>query len=275
MIQAQTRPASRALYSSPTDGAAWVMRGANFVVTYAEETAGARLERDNPDEYFVYLPDGGATVSAGDASLVCTGATLVIMPPGKSEVAVVGENCRVLRIFSSAARDMIAAARNAATYADGAAEVATPRSWAPPRGGYSLRTYALADYADRRMRLFRSSNLMVNVFDFAGPRDVNALSPHSHVDFEQGSFGMSGAWVHSLRYPWGKQLADWREDEHLEIGSPSLLVIPATVIHTSRSTAAGPNQLVDMFCPPRTDFVEQGLVCNEDEYDEHGPAADA
>lgn len=176
----------------------------------------------------------------------------------------------MLRIFSSAATDIVAAARNAANYSDGAPEVATPVPWAPPRDGFSLRAYRLADYADRPMRLFRSSNLMVNVFDFAGPRDIEALTPHAHADFEQGSFGMDGEWVHSLRYPWSKRLADWREDEHLSIGSPSLLVIPATVIHTSRSVAEGHNQLVDVFCPPREDFVERGVVCNEDEYDEHG-----
>jgi len=155
-------------------------------------------------------------------------------------------------------------------YADGAPEVAPMRPWPAPHDGFKLRHYRVEDYRDRPMRMFRSANLMINIFDFDGPRDIMALSPHSHADFEQGSFAMSGQWVHSLRYPWSKQLPDWREDEHLAIGSPSLLVIPATVIHTSRSTAPGNNQLVDIFSPPRRDFCDLGYVCNGAEY----PVAD-
>ena len=116
------------------------------------------------------------------------------------------------------------------------------------------------------MRLFRSSNLMINIFDHSGPRDTEALSPHSHADFEQGSFAMNRTRVHSLRYPRSKQMSSWREDEHLQIGSPSLLIIPAAVIHTSRATSIGHSQLVDIFCPPRRDFIEKGLVCNEEDY---------
>jgi len=44
----------------------------------------------------------------------------------------------------------------------------------------------------------------------------------------------------------------------------------ATVIHTSRSTAPGNNQLVDIFSPPRRDFCDLGYVCNGAEY----PVAD-
>ncbi len=264
----QTRPASRQYFpdAAPLEGVGrqWLMRSANFIVAYAEVEAGVVLERDNPDEYFVYLAEGAARLTAGDQAFDGAGGELFIVPPGESRIETTAPS-RILRVFSRAVTDLPVPA-NSDVYVDGGPEVAPFAPWPAPFGGYALRRYRLADYADRKMRLFRSANLMINVFDFNGPRDIEALSPHYHDDFEQGSFGMTGEWVHSLRYPWSKKLADWREDEHLKIGSPSLLVIPATVIHTSRSVAPGPNQLVDIFSPPRRDFCEMGLVNNADDY---------
>lgn len=275
---AQTRAASRAYFPDMPpltgDPRQWLMRGANFTVAFAELEAGQILERDNPDEYFIYLPDSAARVEGGGESLDVPAASVVIVPPGLSRLTIAGDG-RVLRVFSSLSGDLASLATNADNYADGASEVAPPTPWPAPRGGFRLRNYRLADYADSPMRAFRSSNLMINVFDFDGPRDPEALSPHHHDDFEQGSFAMSGNWIHSLRYPWSKKISQWREDEHLAVGSPSLLIIPATVIHTSRSVDSGDNQLVDIFCPPRRDFVELGYVCNEDDYAPSGMSTDA
>lgn len=269
MTSVQTRPASRQYFPDiPTGEGArqqWLMRAANFFVAYAEADAGTVLERDNADEYFVYLSQGAAAVTAGDTTLAIETGSVCIMPPGKSRI-VLTQASKLLRVFSRAASDLEPLAVNAETYADGAPEVTPFAPWLEPFGGYGLKHYRIADYADRKMRMFRSANLMINIFDFDGPRDVDALSPHFHDDFEQGSFAMTGDWVHSLRYPWSKKLSDWREDEHLHIGSPSLLVIPATVIHTSRSVGEGINQLVDIFSPPRRDFCDMGLVCNADDY---------
>jgi mannose-6-phosphate isomerase-like protein (cupin superfamily) len=126
----------------------------------------------------------------------------------------------------------------------------------------------LADYAkvDHNM-CFRSTNLMINILaKRQTPRDVTKLSPHSHVDFEQASVVIQGTYVHHLRYPWTADMTAWREDEHLEMGTPSVLIIPPTVIHTSRNIG-GPGWLVDVFGPPRLDFSQTaGLVCNADEY---------
>lgn len=278
MTFAQTRAASRAFFPDLPPAAGdvrqWIMRGANFVVAYAELATGQVLERDNLDEYFIYLPDSAAKVEAGGDSLVAPAESVVIVPPGPSRLTIAGEG-RVLRVFTSLSDDLASLAANAANYAGGADEVAPPTPWPAPRDGFRLRNYLLADYADRPMRAFRSTNLMINVFDFDGPRDPEALSPHHHDDFEQGSFAMSGNWVHSLRYPWSKKLSQWRNDEHLAIGSPSLLVIPAQVIHTSRSVDPGDNQLIDIFCPPRRDFVEMGYVCNENDYASARESADA
>ena len=68
---------------------------------------------------------------------------------------------------------------------------------------------------------------MINVLTKReAPRDTTKLSPHSHDDFEQASLLLEGQYVHHMRYPWTTDMADWREDEHLEVGSPSVIVIP-------------------------------------------------
>ena len=268
MTFAQTRPASRFHISGqhparprPNE---WISRAANFVVAYAEPGAGEVLERADGDEHLVYLPDGGAEVEGGGRCAACPSPSLVVVPPGISRVTVAAP-ARVLRVFAAAAApDLAALACNAQVYADGAPEVAKPEPGVLAAAG--LRVHRLADYADRPMRLFRSASLMLNVFDHDRPRNTETLTPHAHADFEQASFAMEGAWVHSLRYPWSPRLSQWRDDEHLEIGSPSVVVIPATVIHTSRPVSQGHSQLVDVFSPPRRDFLARGLVCNAGDY---------
>lgn len=260
----QARDASRAFYPDlePTSQAPrqWVMRGGNFVVAYAEAQIGDALARAGADEYMVLLPTAAASIEWNGERVAAPARSITIVPPGPSRV-VAEQGGEIVRIFTN--REEIAGQSiNADTYADGAPELASAKPWPGPEGGWALKCYRLDDYMDRKMRLFRSPNLMVNVFDVMGPRDTKALTPHSHADFEQGSLALAGEWMHSLRYPWSADLDHWRDDEHWAVGSPSLLVIPATVIHTSRATGRGKGQLVDIFCPPRRDFCNMGLVCN-------------
>ena len=59
----------------------------------------------------------------------------------------------------------------------------------------------------------------------------------------------------------------WREDEHMDYGSPSVLVIPARVVHTSQDVGEGAARLIDVFGPPRLDFSSKpGFVLNEADY---------
>jgi hypothetical protein len=173
-------------------------------------------------------------------------------------------------LFSSRAQDLAARASNAAAYAAPPGDVAPLQPWPEPVGGYRLRTYALADHVrpDTNMRVFRSTNLMLNVMTARNtPRDTSKLTPHSHADFEQGSLAIGGVYIHHLRYPWTPDMATWRDDEHLEMSSPSVLVIPPTVIHTSRNIGDQPGRLIDVFAPPRVDFsLREGLVANAADY---------
>ncbi|RTL57815.1 MAG: hypothetical protein EKK46_02480 [Rhodocyclaceae bacterium] len=247
----------------------WISRGGNFVIALSKVKAGAVLARnDNPDEYMVLLHDVAATIEAGKETITAAADTLTIVPPGASKVVATGAGT-IVRIFSVEAKDLVAVSHNASHYAAGAPHVAPLVSWPAPPDGYRLRHYVLSEYVKpgSNMRIFRSRNLMVNVLTcWEAPRDIHKLSPHSHEDFEQGSLALAGNWVHHLRYPWTPDMSRWRDDEHAAIGSPSLTVIPPTVIHTSRNT--DPNAiLVDVFAPPREDFSNMsGMVRNEAEY---------
>lgn len=261
--------ASAAQQAAP-DAKTWITRGANFVVAVSQASAGSVFSRDNnADEYMVYLVDADGVIEAGKDTMSVKADSLTIVPPGASRVTLSGAG-QLVRVFSVKADDLASAAGNAASYAAGAPDVAPLQPWPDPVGGFKLRNYQLGDYvkADSNMRIFRSTNLMINIMTSrSSPRDIRKLSPHSHTDFEQGSLALAGDWVHHMRYPWSADMTTWKNDEHIEMGSPSLLVIPPKVIHTSRNVNDGGSALVDVFAPPRMDFsAKPGMVCNADDY---------
>ena len=273
-----TRPATwLAAYDSPpqqqADGVrSWITRTANFVVCVSEVDAGAVLEpAAQSDEHMVLLPPGTKAEIEADRTVSAAGVALAIVPPGPSRI-VMRNHGRLIRIFTSSARDMAAAASNAAVYEDGVNDVAPLDPTYSPPGGYTLRCYAMKDYEKATegspFMLFRSAHLMANIFKpFTKPRDTTRLSPHHHEDFEQCSLALTGTFVHRLRYPWGPDLNDWRADEELKLGSPSLLVIPPRVIHTTYVVSPDGGWLIDLFAPARADFVAQpGLVLNAADY---------
>ena len=194
---------------------AWIARGANFVTVVSEAPAGTMLARvGNPDEYMVITHKVGARVEANGESIEAGSESLVIVPPGESSVTLAGDG-EIVRIFSCRAEDLAARASNAAAYVERPDDVAPLVPWPDPVDGYRLRVYRLADYVREgtNMRVFRSTNLMVNVMTARNvPRDVSALSPHSHTDFEQGSLAIGGTYIHHLRYPRTKDLSQGRED---------------------------------------------------------------
>ena len=255
----------------------WITRGGNFAVCVSEVEPGAILEReDEPEESMVILPPDGvsATIEANGQKIQAGSDSLTILPPGASRISVHAGGT-VARIVSKTSRDILALACNKEVYADGAPELAPPDLWPEPYEGYRLRHYRLADYAkpnEERIqpRVFRSTNMMVNIFvHYRTRRDTTALSPHWHDDFEQASLTLNGTWIHHMRYNWGSDISAWRPDDHGEMATPSVIIIPARAIHTSRDIGEdGPeSSLYDIFCPPRLDFAsKKGFVINEAEY---------
>mgnify|MGYP000901293516 CR=1 FL=1 len=253
----------------------WITRGANMVIAVSKMQDGGVLARkNNPDEYMVIIPPDGpqATITAGAETIEVAPDSLTIVPPGPSSVTAKGKGL-IARILTTEARDLAAKASNRKVYADGAPECTPLVHWPEPVGGFKLRHYRLAQYVKPggeriQPRVFRSTNIMVNLFvPYTTRRDTRALSPHWHEDFEQASLTLHGSWIHHLRWPWTADLSQWRPDCHDRIATPSVAIIPANVVHTSRDVGKGEASLYDIFVPPRMDFAAKpGFVINEAEY---------
>jgi hypothetical protein len=252
-------------------GKTWFGRGQNFIVAYTRANPGATFERKGQvDEYVLLIEeqDVPATISANGQIESVPGYSIVIVPPGDSSITF-PKGGEFVRLFSRDNLDIAALASNAEGYAQQQPSLPPFQKWPEPPAGYKIRPYSLDVPAQpgRFGRLWRCTTFMVNVFEPAGPRDTNALSPHHHDDFEQCSLALGGSYVHHLRWPWTAKQSDWREDEHATCPAPSIAVIPPKSIHTSASVAPDDNRLVDIFAPPRHDFSKMdGWVLNADEY---------
>jgi hypothetical protein len=250
----------------------WWIRAQNMVLAYSDVAAEAKFVRAGQlDEWMLLLPEAGtsAAVTAGGETVAVPGHSLVVVPPGASEVRVTGTG-PVVRLFTTHNEDLAALSMNASAYQAAHPEVSPLRPWPAPAGGYRIRCYDLGVPPEegRFGRIWRCSTMMVNYLEpMPGPRDVTTMSPHWHADFEQITLALAGEHVHHLRWPWGTNLSHWRDDQHEWCPSPSAVVIPPPAIHTSQAVGSGVNQLVDLFCPPRADFSGQpGWVLNADEY---------
>jgi hypothetical protein len=254
-----------ATLSDPADGA-WV-RGANFAVACHTVRAGDRLAcTGRPDEHLALLVGTGARIAGASGPLEAPADALAIIAPGDSTIEASGDG-RIVLVATTRSAEVARDAVNADAYREHPAAVAPLGP--PVLGALGTRVHALADHpaGEGEMRVLRSGDLMINVF---GPRtrrrDPGQLSPHWHDDFEQGSVVLEGSWVHHLRYPWVPDSSAWREDAHLRCGAPSVTIIPAGVEHTSQDAGEGVSWLVDVFSPPRADFLERGIVRNAAEY---------
>lgn len=260
------------LESSPADGShSWFVRGGNFAVGYEWCPAGTVLaEVDLTDEHIVLIP--GTTrirVSDGTEKTEVVGPAAVIVPPGSSRV-VIEETGAVVRVFTSRSARALARSCNPATYATPDPAVAPLPERPAVRGPGTVRVHRAADIASepgRFGRVLRTDSLMINWFaPESGPRDEDRLTPHLHPDFEQASLTLRGEFVHHIRSPWTPRLHDWRPDQHVRCTSPSITLIPPGNIHTTRAIGEGEHQLVDVFSPPRADFLERGWVLNTADY---------
>lgn len=247
----------------------WSVCGRNFVVAVTELEAGDRLtEYDLPEEYVLLVQDD-APVSVehdGHATVSVSEPALVVVPAGASTVGA-ASSTTVMRVFTARCAEQMSRASN---HADGTDPRTAPLPEATETGGDRIRIHRLRDVPDedgRLGRIFRTTSLMVNWFPVHdGPRDTERLSPHSHEDFEQMSVTLVGDYAHHLRVPWTSRMSEWRDDELVEVGSPSMTLIPPTVVHTTRAVGTGPHTLIDVFAPPREDFLAKGWVLNADEY---------
>ncbi|MEP7244698.1 MAG: hypothetical protein ABI885_13600 [Gammaproteobacteria bacterium] len=274
-------PVSYGLYyqDSPVEddatGRGWYTRSQNLIVHWIEAKPGATFSRAGQvDEYMIVVPDDNTPfeATAKGESARGDGYQLLIVPPGDSSITL-PKGGRVVRLFSTQSPDLNAKCANAAAYAQPDPSHPPFKPWPAPPSGYKLRMYDL----QRGQRtpgqmgpIWRCTTIMLN-FPPTGhrARDTTKMSPHSHYEFDQCSLVFTGNYLHHLRWPWGLNKNDWREDEHARVGAPSATMIPARVLHTSEALAPGPegNRMADIFSPPRLDFsLQKAWVKNSDEY---------
>jgi len=251
----------------------WTLRAQNFVVQIVQAMGDVELPRvRQTDEYMVVLAStaSSATFTTEFGSSIVDGRSVVIVPPGDSVIKVRAGSLLV-ELFSAAATDLLHGSSNRAYYDNADPRVPSFRSWPAPSDGYALRCYSVdevAKDASRLGRIYQSSIGMVNFFHPEdGPRDDSKLTPHAHDDFEQCTVQLLGDYVHHIRTPWGERLADWRPDQHRLLTGPGVTLIPARSIHTTQAVHPGPHQLLDLFAPPRIDWVKRaGWVVNSNDY---------
>jgi hypothetical protein len=245
------------------------VRGQNFLVDWIDAREGEQAGFSSDDETMLIVFDAGATISGGGKAFDVGRRSLTVLPPGTYNVTFTGagRGC----VLSTSRRDDTASPLNAASYHQPDTRVAAiGPAWARTGDARKIQVFNIDEIkapADNpRLKMFQSATMSINWVDYDGPRDRTALSPHSHADFEQASLAAAGNFVHHLRVGWGKNANEWRDDEHRQAGSPSVLVVPPDLIHTTEGVGPGHHLLIDIFAPPRRDFIARNWVANSGEY---------
>ncbi len=243
-------------------------RGQNFLVDWIEATGAAPVAIESGAEAMLLLPGAGATIIGEAGEVAAPGRSVCLLPPGRHQVMPAGR-ATMLLLRSDAPASHYTSAANAAAYQPPDPRVAPPGPpWTCRRAGIGVVDVdRMAPASGRpRLKMLQSATMSINWVEYDGVRDRTQLSPHSHDDFEQGSLAIFGDFVHHLRVAWGPDATRWREDVHLQAPAGSLAIVPPGLIHTSEGLGAGRHLLIDVFCPPRSDFIEKGWVANSGDY---------
>ncbi len=257
----------------------WLARSQNFLVEWVEAAqAEAEVDFDSDQETMVLLFGGPASVSHGAAVVKAPSRSVCILPPGRSSIRLdAGGRCAVLATDRTDLGARTALNEAHFLVSDPRIEASVPafrRKSAPQPATQSASIQVIpidsfsAPASNPRLKMLQSATLSINWVEYEGLRDRRTLSPHSHAHLEQGSLGITGHFVHHLREAWGKNADLWREDRHIQLASPSLMVVPVNLIHTSEGVRPEHHLLIDIFSPPRRDFIAKGWVQNASEYED-------
>jgi hypothetical protein len=248
----------------------WLSRAQNVVIEWIEADAGARaFEVASEHETMMLALTTGVAIDGAGQQTRASARSLSILPPGRFSITPAGAGA--CTVFASQRSDL-AGRRilNQATYAQPdprVAPVGPPYRRLKAPGIEVIALDEVAAPADNpRLKMFQSATLSINWVEYAGPRDRTSLSPHSHADFEQCSLAAAGDFVHHFRVDWSKNANLWRDDAHVRVPSPSVAVIPVHLVHTTEGVGAERHLLIDVFAPPRRDFIAKGWVANADDY---------
>ncbi|MGZ5805166.1 MAG: hypothetical protein ACXWJT_13435 [Xanthobacteraceae bacterium] len=262
LIMLDAKPANGSLVSR-------FVRGQNFLVEWIEVAGAASHRITSDDETILLLFDASAEISGAANAAPVPRRSVAILPGGDYDIHLKGpgRGC----VLSTSRKGSLDAPANAPSYVNADPRVAPVGStWkrvGDPKRVQIFEIDQIRAPADNpRLKMFQRATMSINWVDYKGPRDRKTLSPHSHADFEQASLAAAGNFVHHLRTAWGKNATEWRDDEHRLAGSPSILVIPPDLIHTTEGVGEGDHLLIDIFAPPRRDFIAKNWVANSAEY---------
>jgi len=242
-------------------------RSQNFTIERLCGAPGQVFPFASRTEIILLLPTTGATLT-GDRQADLPDHAIAIVPAGDYAVAPIAGEIYVLATDRCDAGDD---AVNANAYAVADARV-RPIGAPYHRTAFpgKIRIHRIEDIVippdNGRLRFLQSETMSLNWVEYAGVRDRSQLSPHAHADAEQASLAIEGDFLHHLRTPWGRDADAWREDQHLAAGPASVIVIPPDIIHTTEGSGNGRHVLVDVFAPPRADFIARNWVFNAGEY---------
>lgn len=255
-------------------GARSIARAQNFVVEWLDSQVATSITAESEHEMLLLLPECGAVVRGGepdaDAQQTLKARTVCILPAGRYRIDLNGIG--VATLIASQRGDLAPTdIANDADYTPPDARI-VPYLPAFKRIDDTRRIHVIdidkvVPPADKpRLKMFQTETLSINWVEYDGPRDRSQLSPHRHLNFEQGSLSMAGNYLHHLRTPWGEDANAWREDRHQQAGLASLLVVPVLLIHTTEGVGPGRHLLIDIFSPPRRDFIASGWIANAADY---------
>ncbi|WP_066797833.1 hypothetical protein [Sphingomonas soli] len=244
-----------------------IAHGGNFSVEWLAHPGHAHGV-NSADEIIALFADSGGEVSGAYGSVAVPEMTVAILPPG------------VHAISAGAARGGLIIATRRRDIAPGEGlNAGAPRDERIALPGEPFARITPLDAplllpvesiptppGNPRIRFLQTATMSINIVLYDGPRGKKALSPHAHDDIEQGSLAIHGDYVHHLRTPWGLDASAWVDDAHLEAGPHSLLLIPPHLIHTTEGVGPGRHLLLDIFAPPRGDFIAKGWMANAADY---------
>ena len=264
---------SSALINGPGSVATRVMRSRSFTVAWTSVADGECVLPIETDlEYMVLLPDADAILECDQNKIAAPRRSVCVMPAGSSVVRLSGKG-ECIRIFG----ETPAMFKDVAIHGfENGKTVTGPKlrstiSYTRTSSKSLPEVNKLDELPNSqgmpRAKLFQSANLSINWVEYVGPRDRKALSPHFHTDFEQGSIAIEGDFVHHFRRDWGSDANAWEADAHTAAHARSIAIIPPPIIHTTEGVGPGRHILIDVFSPPRGDFIAKGQVLNSSSYE--------
>ena len=245
----------------------WYVRARSFLMGWTEFVSPGALLSEAEEEILVLLPDMGIDIVTPGAVISAPPRSVVVLPAGQAELRASGSG-RLIRLFAPVPAY---AAGFAPEHSEGPDLL--PLSPNFRRVGKAGPVVHVLDELPNspgmpRAKLIQSTTLSINWVDYQGPRDRTLLSPHDHADIEQGSLALEGEFVQHLRTPWARDANTWRDDLHEHCGAGSLTIIPPHILHTTEGVGDTRHILIDIFAPPRRDFIAKSQILNANDYED-------